>query len=318
MRRPAVRADWTGRTDPDEGPAARRWHELVRPCDRVEAPVALLGFACDAGVLRNLGRPGASAGPKALRSALAGLPAHAIETVDDLGDVACAGDALEEAQAEFGEVAADAIHAGTLPLGLGGGHEIAFASWRGLEQALAQAGDAGAVGIVNFDAHFDLRAGGRGTSGTPFRQILEDAASRDRKAEYLCLGVSRFANTASLFNRAAALGVRWVLDEDVRPDRFAVLAQEVSDLAGRVEHLYLTICLDAFPAALAPGVSAPAALGIDPALVERLVDVACAGGKLRIADIAELNPKFDIDGRTARLAARLAARIAENAFQPVS
>lgn len=318
MRRPAVRADWTGRVDPADGAAARRWHEVVRPGDRVAAPVALLGFACDAGVLRNQGRPGASAGPKALRGALSGLPVHAIGTVDDLGDVACGGDALEEAQAEFAGVVAGAIRAGSLPLGLGGGHEIALASWRGLEQALAQADDAGSIGIVNFDAHFDLRAGERGTSGTPFRQILEEAAARGRQAEYLCIGVSRFANTAALFNRAAALGVRWVLDEDTRPDRFAALAKEVSDLATRVGHLYLTICLDAFPAALAPGVSAPAALGIDPGLVERLVDVACASGKLRIADIAELNPRFDIDGRTARLAARLAARIAENAFQPVS
>ena len=61
-----------------------------------------------------------------------------------------------------------------------------------------------------------------------------------------------------------------------------------------------------------------AALGIDPGLVERLVDVVTASGKLRVADVAELNPKFDIDSRTARLADRLIARIAEGLAQPSS
>ena len=33
-------------------------------------------------------------------------------------------------------------------------------------------------------------------------------------------------------------------------------------------------------------------------------------GKLRLADIAEMNPHFDIDHRTAAVAARIVARIA--------
>lgn len=313
MRRPAAKADWTGRRDAADGPAARRWHQVVRPCDTPAARVSLLGFACDAGVRRNLGRPGAAAGPAALRKALAPVAAHRLEAVDDLGDVACAGDALEQAQAEFGALAARVIGAGGTAIGLGGGHEIAFASWLGLRDALEAKGDGGAVAIVNFDAHFDLRADPVPNSGTPFRQILEDAAARGRRVEYLCLGVSRFSNTAALFARARALGARHVLDEDLRADRLETLRNELAGLLERAGHVYLTICLDAFPAAVAPGVSAPAALGVDAGLVERLVDVVTASGKLRIADVAELNPQFDIDARTARLAARLVARIAEAA-----
>jgi formiminoglutamase len=313
VRRAAARADWTGRSDPADGPAARRWHQLVTARDAPEARVCLLGFACDAGVRRNLGRPGAAAGPGALRKALAPLAAHRLDAVDDLGDVACVGDALEPAQAEFGELAARVLAAGSLAVGLGGGHEIAWASWLGLCGSLDARGDDGAVAVVNFDAHFDLRGDARPGSGTPFRQILEDAAARGRRVEYHCLGVSRFANTAALFARAQDLGVGHVLDEDLRADRFEALREDLEALLGRVGHVYLTVCLDAFPASVAPGVSAPAALGVDPALVERLIDVVTASGKLRIADVAELNPQFDIDARTARLAARLVARIAETA-----
>jgi formiminoglutamase len=315
MRRPAVKADWTGRTDTAEGDAARRWHQIVRTRDTAAAPLALVGFACDEGVVRNRGRKGAMIGPAALRKALADIPADALREVDDLGDVTCVAGALEASQTAFAAVVSGIVGVKALAIGLGGGHEIALGSYLGLHEALAAAGDAGRIGIVNFDAHFDLRADPVASSGTPFRQILEHAAAAGRGAEYLCLGVSRFANTQALFERARSLGVRWVLDEDTRADRYDAVLGEVAGLLGRVEHVYLTVCLDAFPAAIAPGVSAPAALGIEPGLVERLIDAVTAGGKLRVADVAELNPKFDIDSRTARLAARLVARIAEGVVQ---
>jgi len=64
------------------------------------------------------------------------------------------------------------------------------------------------------------------------------------------------------------------------------------------------------PASIAPGVSAPAALGVDPAIVDRLVEEIVASGQIAIADVAELNPRFDQDERTARIAARFVAHIA--------
>jgi len=71
------------------------------------------------------------------------------------------------------------------------------------------------------------------------------------------------------------------------------------------DHLYLTIDLDVLPAFEAPGVSAPAARGVPLGLIEPLIETVRDSGKLRLADIAELNPDYDIDHRTARAAARL-------------
>ena len=83
------------------------------------------------------------------------------------------------------------------------------------------------------------------TSGTPFRQIAEDCAARGWPFRYACLGASRFANTAALFDRAAALGAHVVLDEALATpaDAADALAAWLADL----DHLYLTICLDALP-----------------------------------------------------------------------
>ena len=45
-------------------------------------------------------------------------------------------------------------------------------------------------------------------------------------------------------------------------------------------------------------------------MAEWLIDLICARNQLMVAEIAELNPQFDHDHRTAKLAARLLARCA--------
>jgi formiminoglutamase len=74
----------------------------------------------------------------------------------------------------------------------------------------------------------------------------------------------------------------------------------------------LTLCLDVLPAAIVPGVSAPAAHGVPIEVIETLVDAVCHSGKLKVFDIAELNPSFDVDNRSARVGARMVARVAKH------
>jgi len=59
-------------------------------------------------------------------------------------------------------------------------------------------------------------------------------------------------------------------------------------------------------------VSAPAARGVPLEVVEHLLTWIRnkAGNRLALADIAEYNPAFDIDGRTAKVAARLCHMLA--------
>ena len=83
----------------------------------------------------------------------------------------------------------------------------------------------------------------------------------------------------------------------------------VGDVLAGVDEVYLTIDLDVLPAAVAPGVSAPAALGVPPFVVQAVCDAVVASGKLVHLDVTELNPRLDVDQRTARVAARLIHRI---------
>ncbi|WP_097459444.1 formimidoylglutamase [Mangrovitalea sediminis] len=298
---------WQGRIDPE--PDSLRWHQHILPLSHAleRAPgLALLGFASDAGVLRNQGRPGAALGPQALRRALANLALHRAGPVYDAGDIHCHGDELESAQEALGERVSALLDGGHFPLVLGGGHEVAFGSWLGLARHLGQRDATTRLGIINFDAHFDLRDPATvRSSGTPFAQIAQQCEARGWPFHYACLGVSRASNTRALFQRAQALGVMVREDHEMTEAGLNTIARDLERFIQACDHLYLTIDLDVLPACEAPGVSAPAARGVPLSLLEPLIEIVRDSGKLRLTDFAELNPDYDIDGRTAKAAARL-------------
>ena len=127
--------------------------------------------------------------------------------------------------------------------------------------------------------------------------------------EYCCLGVSELSNTQALFEQARELDVRYLLDRQMQGWNLPAVEACLDAFLDGIDVLYMTLCLDVLPASQAPGVSAPSAHGVDVQVVEHLVRRARASGKLRVADIAELNPGLDQDQRTARVAARLLASL---------
>ncbi|MDD2058755.1 formimidoylglutamase [Pseudomonas sp. GD03860] len=303
---------WQGRIDAGEGSLALRWHQWVQAYSRAQPPgTTLVGLACDEGVTRNQGRSGARQGPPALRKALANLAWRGQRPLYDSGDVVCIGTDLEGAQLAYAKRVSQLLEQGHLPLGLGGGHEIAYASFLGLAQHLRSQHPAPRIGILNFDAHFDLRHAEQSSSGTPFRQIAEYCQAAGMSFDYCCLGVSELNNTQALFDQAARLNVRYCLDRQMQPWNIVAIEAFVDEFLDGIDHLYMTLCLDVLPASQAPGVSAPSAHGVDLMVVEHLARRAKASGKLRMADIAELNPGLDQDNRTARIGARLLASLVD-------
>jgi formiminoglutamase len=298
---------WTGRFDGDGG-EHRRWWQAVVPYARAQAddgatprPAVILGFASDEGVRRNKGRTGAAGAPAAIRAALGPLAYHLDRAVSDAGDIVVADGALEAGQARAGQAITAMLDAGSLTVVLGGGHETAYASYLGVAGSEAVRGGR-RLGVLNLDAHFDLRDEPRPSSGTPFLQMADAEAAAGREFAYAVVGISEPNNTRALFTTAERLGVQYLLDEDCTAERVAAF---VADFMDTVDVLYLTIDLDVLPASAAPGVSAPAAYGVPLPVISAVCRQVAAGGKLLHLDVAELNPEFDIDGRTAKVAARL-------------
>jgi formiminoglutamase len=313
VHNPPALESWSGRVDDDGAPNAVRWHQRIEAWDAARdlaGTPALIGFACDAGVSRNHGRPGAKAGPDAIRKALGNLAFPLGQRALDAGTVLCVEDELEAAQSELAELVRRVRAQGGLPVVLGGGHECAWGSFSGLAQSITPSADT-CIGIVNFDAHFDLRnPRPQPTSGSPFRQIAEYCRGARLPFEYKVFGINPSANTAALFEYARAHGVSWHSDVECGDAAFERLALALDGFVRRVTHLHVSVCLDVFPACYAPGVSAPAAVGVQPAFVIRLLRELRAlaeryGVAWSLVEVAELNPSFDEGDRTAKLAARM-------------
>lgn len=265
-----------------------------------------LGFASDAGIIRNSGRPGAKEGPDQIKMQLAKLPCPSNEGYIDLGSVFCEADRLETAQNQFGQLIQRCHQQGHRTIALGGGHEIAWAHYQGLEPYYSK------LGIINFDAHFDLRPfskGQPGTSGTPFSQIAAFCEEQQRSFNYCCMGIQKFGNTASLFERANDLKVNYLLAEEMHAKSQAWQLAFLDNFMLNQDHIYLSICLDVFAECFAPGVSAPQMMGLTPWQTLPLLKYILQSGKVVGLDIAELSPPLDQEQKTAKLAALIIAEL---------
>jgi len=297
---------WRGRSQPAGG----YWHQHVQLCKLDELPEAgekggwvLLGYACDAGVTRNQGRPGASEAPSLVWPHLARLSWHLPQdsTVYMVGEIGCEGDQLEASQEALSAAVSLIQQKGYRSLVMGGGHEIAYGHGTGVRNVWEPTGKR--WGILNLDAHFDLRTPNpSGNSGTPFHQLLSEGSF-----PYGIIGIQPVANPYSLFEHAKNWGVTW-LEEEACHDE-AQVAKWLDVFLQEIDSLYLSLDMDVLNLSYAPGVSAPNPSGISPQQISRILSQVLASGKLHSMDIAECNPRFDQDEATLRLAARFIAQM---------
>ncbi|MDI9230836.1 formimidoylglutamase [Staphylococcus caprae] len=305
MYRLAERDLWTGRLDSETDIKQFRHFQTVKFGDlsKVEKSgtrkgVGILGYAVDKGVELNKGRVGAKEGPNAIKKAFAGLPdLNQCEELVDYGNVEHDHDALIDTQKEYAELAAKSIQNHKQTFLIGGGHDIAYAQYLATRKVYPNE----SIGVINIDAHFDTRDEGESTSGTSFRQILE----QDDNADYMVLGISQGGNTQGLFDYAKEKHVQYVYADEL-------LNQVSPPIKDMIEHfihdhdiIMFTVCMDVVDSAFAPGVSAPAVLGIYPHTVFELAKRIIPSEKVASISIAEMNPQYDLDNRTAKLVANL-------------
>lgn len=308
---PGNKNHWQGRSDGPEGP---RLHEIIQCVDIHEEiyipndkkAVAFVGFACDVGIKRNLGRPGAKTGPISLRKALAKLPVDPLTPFIfyDFGDITCEDEDLESAQLSLAELICFLLDKKIFPLVMGGGHDSAW----GIYQGIAKGYPRQETAIINFDAHFDLRPlveNKFGNSGTSFSQIAELCEQNGNKFNYTCIGIQKLGNTSLFFKKAEKMQVQTIRADEIYLKGMDSTVELINEIIFSHERIFVSICLDVFAAAFAPGVSAPQALGLSPWQVIPLLAQLGRSRKVISLVIAELSPPLDRDETTANLGASL-------------
>ncbi|NET33668.1 MAG: formimidoylglutamase [Cyanothece sp. SIO1E1] len=303
---------WKGRVDSAIDPKQFRWHQVVRIENAFKledgSEKVLLGFPCDVGVERNRGRLGAAEGPDYFRESVGSLCWHGDEAgFVDIGNIYPDRNNLEEAQVELGKLVHVLLQKQKIPCIIGGGHETAFGHYLGIASYLKETKPDAKLGIVNIDAHFDLRSYDElPNSGTPFLQALDHAVNNDTEAEYFVYGINPQNNTKSLFETADRFGVKYVINQKVNSNSMQSIEKLESFIQDKT-HIYLTICLDVFEVSIAPGVSAPAWQGVKLSHAQQVLNLIKKSGRMISMDVCELNPRYDHNTITAKTAGMLVA-----------
>jgi formiminoglutamase len=295
---------WQGRLDGEELLFHRIFqrareesnYDLISPGDFV-----VHGFAVDEGVRRNKGRQGAKDAPDIIRKNMANFPVILPDfSLLDFGNITCDDGNLEYTQNDLAKKISKVLLKGGKSVVIGGGHEVTYAHYLGMKTAFPEQ----KIGIINIDAHFDNRQPENGvgaSSGTGFWQIAQE-----EEINSLHIGIQRNSNTLKLFDTAHQYRMKYILADELFFENLPSVYQRINDLLDSVDYLYLTVCMDVFNASIAPGVSASAYNGIfaDAAFMHFYRHIL-KSDKLLALDVAEVNPSYDIQDRTARLASTL-------------
>jgi len=290
--------------DPRLGDVVQRWDG--KPCKISARQPVLLGFPCDEGVRRNLGRPGAGAAPRAIRQQLyrltswdgAGRKPVDLASVRllDLGNIRVQT-SLEQMQEYLGLVVEALLQLKAVPVILGGGHESAFGHYLGYVNAGIK------CGILNIDAHLDVRPYAKGGhSGSPFRQIIEHREQQLSPGQYAVIGAQRqaVAKAHCEFIQPLLHRIHWWREDLECRDLFLAELDELGSGGGAV---MVTVDADAFREADVPGVSAPNPSGLPGTVWPMIAELAGQDPRVKSLELVEVNPSFDRDNQTARWAA---------------
>lgn len=278
-----------------------RWSDLTQRAQTSfeNAEIVLIGFPTDIGVVRNGGRKGTSGGPAAIRKQLNKLTPHAaardnhsiiIQKMYDYGDVKT-NEALHENQHSLAQVVDEVLSANKIPLLLGGGHETTFGHGLGYMAAMRS------FSILNVDAHADVRpmVNNVGHSGSPFRQLLD--TPYPSLIHYTVMGLQYHSVAMEHLQYIKEKSGKVLFREELTLNWYQTCIEAIKSPT------LLSIDIDVLDQAFAPGVSAPNANGITPWELYQLAYFAGMNPYIRSVDIVELNPAYDIDDHTARIAA---------------
>jgi arginase len=287
-------------------------------------PVAVIGAPLDLGA----GRRGVDMGPSAIR--YAGLDERLREIgleARDLGNVetpvpeaAAMGDerarylkpVLQTCERVAGLVAR-AAEEGLMPLVLGGDHSVAIGTLGALASLY------GAGGAIWIDAHGDVNTPETSPSGNVHGMVLAAVLGLDRPT----FDSPMWSLPAVDPGRVALLGVR-ALDPAERElirelgvkahtmsdiDRLGVervMRESLAHVAGP-GFVHVSIDMDAVDPEVAPGVGTPVRGGLSYREAHLALELVAESGLATSLDVVEVNPIFDRENATGKLAVELVA-----------
>ncbi len=263
--------------------------------------IAVIGVPMDLGVSN---RAGARLGPRAVRAVERIGPYHptyrgvpsAVAKAADVGDVPLRSrysleQSLEDIEAYYRAVQA----AGVRPLSVGGDHSITYPILKAL-------GAKEPVGMLHIDAHCDTMGiydGSKFHHGGPFRLAVLDGVLDPER----CIQIGIRGASSLYWDFSYQSGMTVVTMEDFNSMGMAAVIAKARQVLG-TGPVYVTVDVDGFDPAFAPGTGTPEVGGLSSreglALLRGLSGLNVIG-----ADVVEVAPQYDPTSNTAQLGAQI-------------
>ena len=263
--------------------------------------IAVVGVPMDLGVSN---RSGARFGPRAVRTierigpyhpTLRAVPAKRVRAAD-VGDVPFRSRySLEQSLEDIERFYLSLKSQGVRPLSVGGDHSITYPILKAL-------GKDAPLGLVHIDAHCDTMGAYDGSKfhhGGPFRlAVLDGVLDPERTIQ---IGVRGSSNMFWEFSHASGMTVIYM--EDFMHMGIDAVIEKARAVVG-ADPIYVSVDVDGFDPAYAPGTGTPEAGGLEAreglALLRGLQGLSIAG-----ADVVEVAPQYDPTTNTSQLAAQI-------------
>lgn len=209
-----------------------------------------------------------------------------------------------------------ALQAGEFPLVLGGDHSISMGSVSAASRHARASGKR--VAVIWFDAHADFNTPETSPSGNLHGMSLAHLTGEPslanrmgspiftpvRPQDITIIGLRSVDDGEKLRLKAAGIPCHDP-GEVMARGIGAVIEETLCRLDPATTHLHVSLDLDVIDPAFVPGVGTPVAQGLAPSIMRDAVMRLAASGRMASADLVELNPARDPDGRTTDLAINL-------------
>jgi formiminoglutamase len=250
---------------------------------------------------------GAAGGPEAVRLAFRYNTTYSPDwdtdverlRVRDLGDIAGHLTSVERAHQNIEDAVSSALSLGFsfVPIVVGGDHSITAPAVRGF----ARANPGKKIGVINFDAHLDVRNFDHGPhNGTPFRQVIEREPYVDGR-NLVEIGIHGFMNSSAYYHWALEQGARIITAREVQRIGIEECVNEALKRAGDgTDLVYVSVDIDCLAFPFTIGTSAASPEGLNAWQLLEGVFACGLDPKVGAFDVVEIDPSRDVKDLTAR------------------
>ncbi|NDI34945.1 formimidoylglutamase [Chengkuizengella sediminis] len=254
----------------------------------------------------SISHSGASFTPNVIRNLLQSYTTYAIdENIDlnnpivDCGDIYMHVTDLIQSQNRINKTMEELCTANPqmIPILLGGDHSVSYPSIEGFAKVK------GKVGIIQFDAHHDLRNldDGGPSNGTPFRSLIESGVIKGE--QLIQIGIRNFSNSQVYRDYAKEQGVtvytmRDVLNQSIQ----TIINDSIKQLKNKVDVIYISVDIDVLDQTFAPGCPAIGPGGMDSHTLLEAIRLLGEEELVQGMDIVEIDPTLDFRDMTSRVA----------------